>query len=63
MTLAQGVELGQLAKAKGYVLVANKGKVQFQTGHYDEKGNWVVDRKITTWIADYNEAKELICES
>lgn len=63
MTLAQGIELGQLAKAKGYVLAANKGKVQFQTGHYDAKGIWVIDQRITTWIADYNEARDLICES
>ena len=60
MTLPQGIEIGQLAKAKGYVVSANKGKVQFQVGHFDKKGKWVIDNRVTPWIG-YDEAKELLC--
>lgn len=55
MTLQQGIELAQIAKAKGYVLAAHEGKVQFQV--LDADGN--VELEITDWVG-YDEAKELM---
>jgi len=55
MTLAQGIELAQMAKAKGYVLAASKGRVQFQV--LDAKGD--VELRITNWIG-YKTAKALM---
>lgn len=55
MTLQQGIELAQIAKAKGYVLAADAGKVQFQI--LDADGS--VEVEITDWV-DYDEAKELM---
>lgn len=57
MTLQQGIELAQIAKAKGYVLAADAGKVQFQI--LDADGN--VEVEITDWV-DYDEAKELMAQ-
>ena len=55
MTLAQGIELAQIAKSKGYVLAASNGLVQFQI--LDSEGK--VEIEITDWIG-YDEAKELM---
>lgn len=58
MTLEQGIELAQIAKAKGYVLAAENGKVQFQV--LNAAGD--VELEISDWI-DYDEAKALMSES
>lgn len=58
MTLEQGIELAQMAKAKGYVLAADNGKVQFQV--LDKDGN--VEIEVTDWMG-YDEAKELMEEA
>ena len=57
MTLQQGIELAQMAKAKGYVLATDNGKVQFQVLN----ANGDVELEITDWV-DYDEAKELMAE-
>lgn len=58
MTLLQGIELAQMAKAKGYVLAASKGRVQFQI--LDKEGNVVT--RITGWVG-YKTAKALMLEN
>lgn len=58
MTLAQGIELAQLAKAKGYALQAEVGKVQFVTVKYGSDGSSIVTPHTNPM--DYAEAKELL---
>ncbi len=58
MTLQQGRELALMAKARGYVLAAHAGKVQFQVLNADGS----VFLEITDWI-DYDEAKELMTQN
>lgn len=55
MTLSQASELGRMAKEKGYVLCASKGRVQFQV--LDADGD--VELEITDWLS-YDEAKALL---
>lgn len=55
MTLQQGIELAQMAKAKGYVMAASKGRVQFQVLNPDGS----VALRITNWVG-YETAKKLI---
>lgn len=55
MTLQQGIELAQIGKAKGYVLAASKGRVQFQVLNPDGS----VAIRITNWVG-YKTAKALI---
>ena len=55
MTLSQASELGRMAKEKGYVLCASKGRVQFQV--LDADGD--VELEVTGWLT-YSEAKELM---
>ena len=55
MTLFQGAEIARLAKAKGYVVCASNGKVQFQVLNADGS----IALEVTDWIG-YNEAKELL---
>lgn len=62
MTPQQGEELARLAKAKGYVLAAHNGRVQFQVGHYGAEGLRLVDIRVTGWVG-YDEAVRLMCES
>ena len=57
MTLIQGSEIARLAKAKGYVVCANNGKVQFQVLNADGS----VALEVTDWIG-YEEAKELLTQ-
>ena len=59
MTLTQGIELAQLAKAKGYAVRAEAGKVQFVTVAYDGAKSTITEH--TGWMG-YDEAKE-ICVS
>jgi hypothetical protein len=59
MTLQQSIQIAQLAKAKGYVVRAKQGKVQFVVGKYDAKGVFQVELEVTDWIG-YDEALELI---
>lgn len=58
MTLQQGIELAQMAKARGYALRAESGKVQFVTIEYDEKGQ-STEIERTGWL-DFDEAKEVM---
>ena len=55
MTLTQAAELGRMAKEKGYVLCASKGRVQFQVLNADGD----VEIEVTDWLT-YEEAKELL---
>lgn len=55
MTLTQAAELGCMAKARGYVLCASKGRVQFQVLNADGD----VELEVTGWLT-YSEAKELM---
>jgi hypothetical protein len=55
MTLLQGIELAHIAKEKGYVLAASKGKVQFQVLNPDGS----VRIRITRWVG-YKTAKNLM---
>lgn len=55
MTLSQASELGRMAKEKGYVLCASKGRVQFQVLNADGD----VELEVTGWLT-YSEAKELM---
>lgn len=57
MTLLQGIELAQMAKAKGYALAASKGKVQFQVLNSDGS----VAIRITGWVG-YDTAKKLMLQ-
>lgn len=58
MTLAQGHELAQMAKARGYVLAAHAGKVQFQVLNPDGS----VEREITGWLG-YEDAKDIMIQN
>ena len=58
MTLTQGRELALAAKARGYVLAAHAGKVQFQVLNPD--GSVAIE--VTDWV-DYDEAKELMTQN
>ena len=61
MTLQQGIELAQMAKAKNYALRVEAGKVQFVTTEYQgEKKNTVIPR--TDWMG-YEAAKQLMEEA
>ena len=61
MTLQQGIKLAQMAKAKGYALRAEAGRVQFVTVEFDAKGaSTVIPR--TEWLT-YEEAIERIEEA
>ena len=55
MTLTQAAELGRMAKTRGYVLCASKGRVQFQVLNSDGD----VELEVTDWLT-YDEAKELM---
>ena len=57
MTLAQSHELATLARSKGYVLSAWRGKVQFQV--LRRAGS--IQLRITEWLA-YDEPKELLTQ-
>lgn len=61
MTLEQGIELAQMAKAKNYALRAEAGKVQFVTVEYDAKGAATVTER-TGWMG-YDEAKQIMEEA
>ena len=58
MTLQQGRELALMAKARGYVLCAHAGKVQFQVLNTD--GSVAIE--VTDWL-DYQEAKEIMTQN
>ena len=58
MTLLQGIELAQIAKAKGYVLAAKNGRVQFQILNADGS----IHSRITGWVG-YSTAKTLMMYS
>jgi hypothetical protein len=55
MTLLQGIELVKIAKEKGYVLAASKGRVQFQILNPDGS----IHSRITGWVG-YSTAKTLM---
>lgn len=55
MTLQQGIELAQMAKAKGYCTRALAGKIQFVV----LDSNFDVELEITDYL-DYADAKEII---
>ena len=61
MTLQQGIQVSQAAKAKGYVTRAHKGKVQFIVGKFDKKGIFKIELEVTGWVG-YKEAMALIAE-
>lgn len=50
-----------MAKERGYVLRASKGKVQFVTVVYDKKGNSTVTPH--TDFISYEEAKQIMEEA
>lgn len=54
MTLAQGFQLAQLAKAKGMAMRTESGRVQFVTVAYDSKGKSTVTEQ-SGWMT-YEEA-------
>ena len=58
MTLQQGIELAQMAKARGYALATENGKVQFQV--LDDKYEVVLE--VTDFV-DYDEAKALMTQN
>jgi len=57
MTLAQSHELATIARSKGYVLSAWRGKVQFQVLRRDGS----IELRVTDWLT-YDEAKELLTQ-
>lgn len=58
MTLQQGIEIAQLAKAKNYAVRVQSGKVQFVTIDYDFSGKSKIMPR-TNWL-EYSAAKEII---
>ena len=57
MKLAQSRELAIMARAKGYVLSAWRGKVQFRVLRRDGS----IELRVTNWLT-YDEAKELLTQ-
>lgn len=58
MSPSQAIELSIAAKAKGYALAVNFGRVQFQTVEYDARGVSTITPR-TGWL-DYDEALLII---
>lgn len=60
MNMQQAICLGQKAKAAGYSVRVENGKVQFVTVIYADSGESTVTQH-TDWI-DYEEAMEIIAQ-
>jgi len=58
MTLMQGHQLALMARARGYVLCAHAGKVQFQVLNPDG----TVFLEVTDWL-DFDEAMKIMTQN